>query len=276
MINADAMQVYGVMRVLTARPSPADEARAPHRLYGVLPPDDPCSAARWRDMAAAEMAACRLPILVGGTGLYLRALMEGLSPIPDIPPDIRAESRALLERVGSVELHARLAETDPVMAARLAPGDSQRLARAWEVRQATGRSLAEWQAEPPTGAVAARWFPLCLLPPREVLAAAIDGRFETMMAGGALDEARAMMDFDPALPAMKAVGLPELVALLRGTLGRTQAIAAAQRSTRQYAKRQSTWFRHQFPLAHLATEQFSESLCGKIFPIIRHFLLTET
>jgi len=279
-INADSMQVYDTLRLLTARPSPADEARLPHRLYGVLPPSEVCSAARWAAMAAAAMAeawaAKRVPVLVGGTGLYLRAAMDGLSPIPEIPDAIRDESRALLARLGNESFHALLGGRDPVMAARLDPGNSQRLARAWEVIETTGRSLAEWQAEPRQGAIAANWLALTLLPPRDSLYAACDGRFLAMMASGAISEAEAMasLGLDPALPAMKALGLAELIASLRGELPQAEAVERAQRATRNYAKRQLTWFRHQMPAAHLIAEKFSESLDQRIFPIIRQFLLT--
>ena len=279
-INADSMQVYDALRLLTARPSPADEARAPHRLYGVLPPSEVCSAASWTTMAARAMAeawaAGRLPVLVGGTGLYLRAAMDGLSPIPDIPETIREDSRALLARLGNASFHALLAGRDPVMAARLDVGNSQRLARAWEVLEATGRSLAEWQAAPRQGAIAAGWLALTLVPPRESLYAACDGRFLAMMAAGALDEARALaaLRLDPALPAMKALGLAELIANAQGELPITEAVARAQQATRNYAKRQLTWFRHQMPAAQPISEQFSESLEQRIFPFIRQFLLT--
>ena len=279
-INADSMQVYDVLRLLTARPDPADEARVPHRLYGVLPPSQVCSAASWTAMAAAAMAeawaAGRLPVLVGGTGLYLRAAMEGLSPIPEIPDAIRDDSRALLARIGNQSFHTLLASRDPVMAARLDVGNSQRLSRAWEVIEATGRSLAEWQATPRQGAISASWLGLTLVPPRESLYAACDGRFLAMMAAGALDEARAMagLGLDPALPAMKALGLAELIANVHGELLITEAVARAQQATRNYAKRQLTWFRHQMPAAHAFSEQFSESLGQRIFPFIRQFLLT--
>ncbi|HSV28255.1 MAG TPA: tRNA (adenosine(37)-N6)-dimethylallyltransferase MiaA, partial [Candidatus Omnitrophota bacterium] len=147
-INADSMQVYDVLRVVTARPSEQDESLAPHRLYGVLPPSVACSAALWKDRAAAEMekawAAGKLPVVVGGTGLYIRTLMQGISPVPDIPADIRDAARALLAEKGNADFHAMLAARDPVMAERLGPGNSQRLVRAWEVIEATGRSLAEW------------------------------------------------------------------------------------------------------------------------------------
>ena len=166
-INADSMQVYSTLRVLTARPSRADEERVPHRVYGVLSPCETCSAARWAELAVAAMAEChqagRLPVVVGGTGLYLRALMDGLSPVPAIPDAVRTEARDMLARLGNTAFHARLAERDPAMAARLDAGNSQRLARAWEVIAATGRSLAEWQALPRSGACehylrSYRWF----------------------------------------------------------------------------------------------------------------------
>jgi tRNA dimethylallyltransferase len=279
-INADSMQVYSVLRILTDRPSDADVASLPHRLYGVLHPSETCSAARWRDMAAAAMAEAweqgGLPVLVGGTGLYIRALMEGLSPIPEIPDDIRREARALLAQMGNAAFHGELAKRDPVSAARLDPGNSQRLARAWEVAEATGRTLADWQAVPPQGAVAARWQAVTLLPRRQTLYAACDGRFRAMLAAGALDEAQAMRDLnlDPSSPAMKALGLAPLIAHLEGRIGLDQAEGQASQATRNYAKRQSTWFRHQLPSAMVVGEQFSESLSLDIFSIIRRFLLT--
>lgn len=280
-INADSMQVYRTLRVLTARPSPEDEAQAPHRLYGVLSPADPCSAARWRDMAAAAMDAAwaegRLPIVVGGTGLYLKTLIEGLSPIPEIPAPIRLASRALLTAIGNEEMYRRLADRDPQTAKRLDAANSQRLVRAWEVLEATGKPLAVWQEQPLDGAVPARWATVALLPPRDILYAACDGRFHAMLAGGALDEVRALvaMDLDPALPAMKALGVPELAAHLAGRIGLAAAAAAATQATRRYAKRQLTWFRHQLTAAHVVNEQFSESMAAKIFPFIRQSLLTK-
>jgi tRNA dimethylallyltransferase len=279
-VNADSMQVYSGLRVLTARPTPADEARVPHRLYGVLDPADACSAARWRDLAAAELEtawqAGRLPVVVGGTGLYLRALMEGLSPIPEVPAEVRAEARALLAELGNAVFHARLAERDPVMAARLEPGNSQRLVRAWEVLRATGRSLAEWQAAPPEGAMAADWLAVTLMPPKDALYAACDGRFRRMVDEGAVDEVRSLLArrLDSALPVMKALGVAELAAHVQGGIGLDEAVARAAGATRNYAKRQLTWFRHQMPAARPVPEQFSESLPAKIFPIIRQFLLT--
>lgn len=279
-INADSMQVYGLLRVVTARPSPEDEARVPHRLYGVLPPTDLCSAGRWQDMAEAEMRAAwadgRLPVVVGGTGLYIRALTEGLSPIPDVPDDVRQAARELFARLGNEAFHARLAGRDPVMAARLHPGNSQRLVRAWEVLEATGRSLAEWQEQPPQGAAQADFATIVLAPPREALYASCDGRFLKMIEQGALVEVAALdaLAPDPALPVMKALGVPELRALLQGAMTRDEAVAAAQQATRRYAKRQLTWFRHQINTPFVVNKKYSESLPAEIFPIIRRFLLT--
>lgn len=195
-INADSMQVYDALRILTARPTPEDEALVEHRLYGFMSPDHICTAALWRDHATTEItqavAAGKVPVIVGGTGLYVRTLMAGISPVPDIPADIRANARAQLDALGNAAFHALLAEKDPVMAARLGPGNTQRLTRAWEVWQATGRSLADWQTEPNQGAYPARWFSIVLDPPRADLAAAVEGRFRRMIEQGALDEARAM------------------------------------------------------------------------------------
>ena len=217
-INADSMQIYDGLRVVTARPSVEDEARVPHRVYGVLPPSEACSAARWRDLAAQAMEEAwesgRVPVVVGGTGLYLRTLMEGLSAIPDVPEPVRFEARQLIAELGNAAFHSCLAERDPIMAARLDRGDSQRVVRAWEVLQATGRSLAEWQALPPEGAVAAQWLSLVILPIRPLLYVACNGRFRRMVKEGALDEVRALMalNLDHALPVMKALGVPELAA----------------------------------------------------------------
>lgn len=280
-INADSMQVYREMRVLSARPSPEDEARAPHRLYGVLPAAEVCSAARWRDLAKAEIeaawAAGRLPIVAGGTGLYINALTQGISPIPEVPEAARQAARALFADLGNAAFHARLAERDPVMAARLDPGNSQRLVRAWEVLEATGRSLADWQALPPDGALRAPSLTVLLLPPRDWLYRRIDARFAEMISAGGLDEVAALdhMGLAPDLPAMKALGIPELRRHLRGEVGLDAAVAAAQQATRNYAKRQVTWFRHRSDVSALRLgEQLSESLLGRIFPIIRQFLLT--
>ncbi len=279
-INADSMQVYHTLRVLTARPGPAEEARIPHRLYGVLSPAELCSAGRWRSLAVAACAEAwaqgRLPVVTGGTGLYIRALISGLSPVPEVPDAVRTEARQRFAELGNAAFHAELAARDPVMGGRLDPGNSQRLMRAWEVLEATGRSLAEWQGEPPADRLDARVFSIAVTPPRDTLYAACDRRFLAMLEKGAVDEVRALMalGLDPGLPAMKALGVPELVALLEGRLGREEAVAAAQQATRRYAKRQQTWFRHQLIAQHRLVAQFSESFCDEIFAKIRQFLLT--
>lgn len=279
-INADSMQVYQGLQVITAGPTRADQSLAPHHLYECLDPARACSAALWRNMAEECMRSVwnqgGLPVLVGGTGLYLKTLIQGISPIPDIPPAIREQTRALLEEMGNACFHAHLAERDPVMAARLDPGNSQRLARAWEVLEATGQSLAHWQAQPRQGAVAANFLTIALLPPRDILNARCADRFQTMVANGALEEVGALMArrLDPALPAMKALGVPELAAHLAGQCDLESAVMRANASTRAYAKRQMTWFRHQMESPHRFDAQFSESLCGEIFALIRQFLLT--
>jgi tRNA dimethylallyltransferase len=248
-INADAMQVYRELRVLTARPTPDEEARVPHALYGVRPAAEPGSVAWWRETALTAMdAACqagRLPILTGGTGMYFASLTDGLAQIPDPGPQARAEARSLLQQIGPAALHARLADRDPLTAARLRPTDSQRVARAWEVWRGTGTGLAAWhtmKAEP------ARWrFAAILLdPPRAELRAAIRLRFAAMLERGALDEVRALMALDlaPSLPVMRAHGVPELACFLRGETSLEEASRRIELVTGQYTKRQATWFRH--------------------------------
>jgi len=283
-INADSMQVYRDLAILSARPGEAEMALAPHRLYGVLDASEACSAARWREMAEREIgraeAEGRLPVLVGGTGLYFRALLKGLAPVPEISPAVRAAARKLHKEIGGARFHAALAEKDPEAAARLHPSDSQRLIRAYEVATGTGRTLAEWQrggAEGASRPAAA----LLLLPPREVLCPAIDERFAGMVRKGALEEVRALLarGLAPDLPALKAVGVPELARHLRGEIDLEAAVARGQQASRNYAKRQMTWFRHQmpatpeFPVLRLAA-QFSESLLPEIFSFIRQYVLT--
>lgn len=257
-INADSMQVYRELRILTARPGEADAARVPHRLYGGLAAADPCSAARWRAMAveavAEVTAAGRLPLLVGGTGLYFRAFAEGLADIPPVPAEVRAAAQARRRDLGPEAFHAELAVRDPVLGGRLAPGDTQRVLRAWEVVEATGRPLSAWQETAPES-YPGRVITLVLDPPRQDLYAACDARVPRMVAEGALDEVTALvrLGLDPALPAMRALGVPELAAHLRGELSLDAATAAMQQATRRYAKRQTTWFRHQMADAYRIT-----------------------
>lgn len=251
-INADSMQVYRELSILTARPDAEAERRAPHRLYGVLGAHERCSAARWRQMALAEIAACgaagSLLVLVGGTGLYLKALIDGLAPIPQVPHDVRSLARERRDAIGGEAFHAELAARDPVAAKRLAPSDAQRVLRAWEVFEATGRSLSDWQAQTQGAAPAALdIFTVLLAPPRASLHAACDARFRRMVASGALEEVRALraLALDPGLPAMKALGVRALGRHLDGAITLEQAVLEAQAATRQYVKRQTTWFRHQ-------------------------------
>lgn len=283
-INADSQQVYRDLAVLSARPSEAEMARAPHRLYGVIDAAENCSAGRWLALAHEEIdaarAAGRLPILVGGTGLYLEALLNGLAELPPIPATAREEAKALYAELGGVAFHARLAALDPAGAAKIAASDAQRLTRAYEVVLATGKPLSQWQAEQaPSRSLRAA--AVVMLPEREGLYQACDARVMQMMAQGAEEEARALLarDLVASLPAMKAVGLRELGRALGGQATREEAIAAMQQATRQYAKRQYTWFRNRLQdsgiLRRIAIkEQFSVSLLPDIFAFIRSSLLT--
>ena len=244
------MQVYRELRVLTARPTPAEEGRVPHALYGVRPAAMPGSVAWWRAAALAAMtaagAAGRLPILCGGTGLYLRALTDGLSAIPDPGAAARQEARRWLSELGPAGLHARLAEADPATAARVRPSDPQRVARAWEVWRGTGRGLAAWQQAGVEGPAPWRFAAILLDPPRDALREAIGRRWQAMLAQGAVEEVRGLLalGLDPALPAMRAHGVPELAAQLRGEIDIGTAGLRVRLATGQYAKRQATWFRH--------------------------------
>lgn len=251
-INADAMQVYRDLRVITARPTPEEEARAPHRLYGHVDAAVNYSVGRYLRDAAPALAQAqqlgRIPIFVGGTGLYFKALTQGLSAMPPIPADIRDAVRGKLAAQGPEALHAELMSRDPEGAARLFPRDRVRIARALEVLQATGRPLADWQREGMQPLLAGEGVvKLFLAPDRAALYARIDARFERMLAEGALDEARALArrGLDPLLPAMKAHGVPWLIRHLRGEIPLAEAVEKAKQDTRHYAKRQFTWFRHQ-------------------------------
>jgi len=251
-VNADSMQVYGVLDRLTARPNTADLADIPHHLYGHVPPSEIYSTGIWLDQAARMIADIRsrgaIPVVVGGTGLYFRALTGGLSDMPPIPDEIRSELRARLETEGVEALHAELAELDPAMAERLRPADRQRILRALEVVRATGRSIAGFQGRGSAKIVdpanARCWV---LEPERPVLHDRINQRFTRMMEEGAVDEVRQLLALDiPAQhPAMKAIGVRHIADYLKGRLSREQAIELASTATRQYAKRQMTWFRNQ-------------------------------
>ena len=249
-INADSMQIYGELRELTARPSSSEEARVPHRLYGTVSAAEAYSVGRWLDDVAAAMVEARgegrLPILIGGTGLYFKALTEGLAPVPDIPAAVRSYWREQADNLGPEALCGALAARDPTMAARLGPSNSQRILRALEVIDATGVSLAEWQGgDAPPVLASGETLRFVIAPERETLYAAIDARFDRMLARGVLDEVRrlAKLDLDLGLPAMRAHGVCELAAYLAGAASLQEAVAKAKTETRRYAKRQMTWLR---------------------------------
>jgi len=293
-INADSMQIYRDLPILTAQPGADDMAAVPHRLYGFLAIDDVCSAERWAGLARREIDAAhqagRLPILCGGTGLYLRALMQGFSPIPDVPTEVRQAARDLLNEIGSAALRERLAIGDPTSAARLHANDRQRIVRAWEVLQATGRPLSEWQKLPPTAPADLRFLTFVLLPERATLYRACEERFVAMLARGALEEVRRVLERYPELyrpdrtppeGGAKALGFWGLARHSQeGSEASEETIVAAQQQTRNYAKRQGTWFRNQMPNENFITPsapdmQFSESSYAGISQKIRYFLLTE-
>jgi len=249
-VNADSAQIYRDLPILSAAPTAQERARADHRLYGVRDASCPCSAADWAELAKAEIAdvhaSDRLPILVGGTGLYLRTLLEGIAPVPPIEPGVRERLRGQTVE----ENRSELERLDPAAAARLHRGDATRVARALEVVLSTGRTLADWQVRL-EGGIGGRVSvkPLVLLPPRDWLYERCDSRFETMVADGAVDEVKALLDckLDPSLPAMRSIGVREIAAFLDGEIDRETMISRGQQATRNYAKRQYTWFAHQPP-----------------------------
>lgn len=263
-INADASQVHDAWRVLTARPTAAEEARAPHRLYGHVPAGAPYSVGAWLRDVGGALAECATegwrPIVVGGTGLYLTALTEGLAEIPPPTTTVRARALDRLAALGVAGLAAEIAARDPATFAALDPANPARLLRAWEVLEQTGEGLAAWRARtpPPLIALAKAW-PLALAPDRAALYARCDARFDTMLAGGALEEARAVaaLRLPASAPALKALGARELIAHLRGDITLAQAAAAAKQATRNYAKRQATWFRNRMIAWRIVTAQES-------------------
>lgn len=249
-VNADSAQVYRDLPILSAAPSAEDLSKAEHRLYGIRDSSAPCSAAEWAALAVHEIEAIhesgRLPILVGGTGLYLRTLLDGIAPVPAIDAQVRADVRSS----STADNLARLIQVDPDAATRLKPGDTTRIARALEVAISTGRALASWQCERAGGiGEKVELRPLILLPPRQWLYERCDRRFAEMVGAGSLAEVQALLlrELDPRLPVMRAIGVAELSRLIRGEFSSEEAIAAGQQSTRRYAKRQYTWFAHQPP-----------------------------
>ena len=252
-VNANSMQVYSLLELLTARPTAADLERVPHELYGHVHPSVAYSTGAWlRDVARLVdegQLADKRPIFVGGTGLYFRALVDGLSEMPDIPDAVRERLRLRLKHEGPTELHRLLAGRDPEAAQAIGPSDGQRIVRALEVLEASGRSITAWQAvrgRPIVNAATARF--IVVEPPREILRARIEARFQRMVGAGAIEEVKALLTLrlDPSLPAMKAIGVRELGMALEGRISLDEAKRLAVIATGQYAKRQSTWFRNQF------------------------------
>ncbi|MDB5449306.1 MAG: miaA [Phenylobacterium sp.] len=248
-VNADSMQLYRDLRVLSARPSPDEAAQAPHHLFGTVDAADGWSVGRWlraARQALDEVASRARPaIVVGGTGLYFSALTQGLAEIPPVPAEVRRMAEAEYGQMGEDDFRTRLAAHDPAAAERIAPGDRQRLVRAWEVRAATGVALSDWQRTADAALPASAWRAVALEPARAALYDRCDARLDAMLGAGALEEVAALMarGLDPELPAMKAVGVREFASHLRGDVGLDLALAAARQETRRYAKRQLTWMR---------------------------------
>ena len=250
-VNADSMQLYRDLRVLSARPSPEEEAEAPHHLFGTVDAADGWSVGRWLRAATGVLddiaARGRPAVVVGGTGLYFRALTQGLAEIPQVPAEVRRQAQADYDMMGESAFRGRLAAYDSAAALRIAPGDRQRLVRAWEVFAATDTPLSDWQSTGEPALAQGAWRAAALEPPRDALYARCDARLAAMVEATALEEVRALVarDLDPALPALKAVGVREFAAHLRGEATLAEALAAARQETRRYAKRQTTWMRNQ-------------------------------
>lgn len=281
-INADSMQIYHELRILTARPSTANEKVAPHRLYGTMPGKERCSAGRWRKLALDEIAKAKsqnqMPILVGGTGLYIRSLLKGLAPVPDIPQTLRNAVKALRAELGARKFHRRLAARDPEDAAKIHPADSQRVLRAYEVLEATGTSLAEWQASRHgETAYPGRAKVLLLEPERDALYANCDARAGLIVESGGVKEVETLraLGLDPGLPVMKALGVRELGALLDGEVTRAQAVENLRRATRRYAKRQNTWFRHQIAESTRFLDCYNTAHRTEVLRLVEDMLLTQ-
>ena len=250
-INADSVQIYREIKILSGRPTSDDYRRAPHRLYGIMSIFKPCTLGIWRKMALETIRECelsgRLPIICGGTGLYIKFLLNELSAIPEIPPSIKLEAREKLEDLGNENFRELLSKNDPVSACRIKSGDTNRLLRAWEVLTATNKPLSYWHEQSGETGSQHKFFKVCLMPERKALYSKCDKRFLDFIEQGAADEARALdsINVSPELPASKTLGLLELIKYTKGELELSDAIAQAQRITRRYAKRQLTWFRHQ-------------------------------
>jgi tRNA dimethylallyltransferase len=265
LVNADALQLYSDLTALSARPTPEEMSGVPHHLFGVADGADGWSVGRWARAAGPVIdeivARGRTAVVVGGTGLYFKALTEGLADIPPTPAAVRVGVGKTFDTLGEARFRELLASVDPVAEARIAPGDRMRLSRAMEVLEATGRPLTAWQAKTATALPADAWRAVVIEPERDRLYARCDARFETMLERGALDEVRALIarGLDPDLPVMKAVGVRELAAHLRGEISLAQAAELARRETRRYAKRQLTWLRNQTPDWPRITETDAEA-----------------
>ena len=273
-INADSMQVYRDLRVVTARPSADEEARAPHRLYGIVDGSERASVASWLNLAAAAVdearKAGRLPIIVGGTGMYLQAARDGIAPIPEVPAEIHQACLDELVARGGAAFRDELSKLDKETAARLFDGDSQRLVRAMGVVRATGRPISAWQSDPHQGALAGEAVAISVMPPRADTYARIDRRFAQMMEEGAVEEVEALAArrLDPSLPVMKAIGVREILAMQNGEIDRDRAIELASRDSRHYAKRQMTWIRNNYRAEIDINEKFSARIIKEIFSIL--------
>ena len=274
-INADSMQLYADLSILTARPSNADMQDIPHHVYGVLDGGHRASVAAWLKLAATAMSAIRargkMPIIIGGTGMYLDAAVNGIAPIPDVPANTHEDCMALFDAIGGAAFREKLALHDPLVASRLADGDRQRLIRAMGVFNATGIVLSQFQKAEHKGALIGRPVKIAMLPPRDVLYARIDARFDVMLEQGAMDEAKQLINrqLDPSLPLMKALGVTALKAVLDQKMTIDQAAYTAKRDSRHYAKRQMTWLRNNYNTKITLNTKLSESLMQSIFSLIR-------
>lgn len=277
-INADSLQVYRELRILTARPDARSESVVPHRLYGTVSATERFSVGEWLALARREIElvheAGALPIFVGGSGLYIRSLVAGIACIPKIAPTVRLAATQLYGKIGESQFRVRLAERDPSVEARVQGGDKQRLIRAWEVLEATGKPISEWQSGGNLGGLECPYFVITILPQRAKLYRSCDERFETMLNDGALDEVAVLsrLGLDPSLPAMKALGLRALARYLKGDLSLDDARQLACKATRNYAKRQCTWFRNQLT-ADIKVED-PVVYKGEVIAAVSRFLLT--
>ena len=273
-INADSMQLYADLSILTARPQPREMQDIPHYLFGIFDAAHRASVAEWLGHVATAIAAVRasgqLPIIIGGTGMYLQAGLRGIAPVPEVPPQTHQKCVDLYKRLGGAKFREALGADDPAIAVRLADGDSQRLIRAMGVVLATGRPLSWWQQQPHKGAISGTAVTIALVPPRSMLYDRINKRFDSMFAGGAADEVRSLMtrQLDPGLPLMRALGVAPLMAFLREEITEDQAKFIAKRDTRRYAKRQMTWIRNNFNAQIILEKKYSESFYEKIFSLI--------